>query len=346
MRYGSVLLVFVLLGACADTSPEEVERRRAREIAQTALAALESGDAATAATGFEEAADLAPNEPVLHYDHGVALRESGERDDALTAFGEALRAADPADPVASDALFNVGTENLQSAWLAAGVVAPEALRAALPERLRVGVDLPAGPPAEAISPEVKQQAAQNGLAAATEAVHALRDLVRRTPGDTDAVQNLVLAQAVRRALETTLEEMERESSPDDQQGDQQGEQGQEQEGGQSGEDGQSSDEQQPQPDGAEGSEKPEPEGQGQAAGETPEEDEQARQDEASASRGEEGEGDEQEQQEAAATDPTEDPQERAERALERLLESAAQRARVVREQRAARARRAKVERDW
>lgn len=326
----AVCLALVLAApARADDAGQRAALERAQETVARALEALRGGRAADAADLLANARSAAPGQPVVTFDHGVALAASDREEEAREAYRQALQQGDAADAAVAGARHNLALSHLAAARRVATLLRT-------PGALEDAVRAQGAPGGEPLSPatvtmlasQLRTQAIGDGLDNARTALDLLRDGVRSSPGDADAVRNLILAQRVRRFLEDEKRKQEEQESRQEDQGDenaggdQQESQDQQGEQGQQGEDGQ--EEQQP-PSTGDGQEQPS---------------------QPQAGRDGESSQDSERSETAQQGEPRDLGREEAERLLEQLLDEAALRARQVEQIRAARLRRGAVEKDW
>ncbi len=336
------LLLCVCVGARvahADDASDAAERARAAALraqpdVDAGLAALAAGRADEAVAALRRAVEALPDDPVLHYDLGVALERAGTRDEALKEYAHALRLEGATGDVGARALYNTGTLQLAEAAAAEQLLRdPAAAEAAVRAQ-----GSPDGNPltddmARMLADKLRQSAAERGVKAAGEAAKALRDVVRRDVTDADAARNLVLANRTRRYLKAELEKLQEEQRSQQQQ---KGEQGDESEQQQDASAQQSGDGQQQDAQEAQQQEGGTDQQQGadtqQAQQETG--DEGAHQDDAAEPAAAEGDT------------PHDVGREEAERLLQKLLDAAAQKSREVERLRLERLRRTPVGKDW
>ena len=328
MRFVRALLV-VLLAAVAAAADDDDARRAALERAQPlvarALAALRAGEDATELLARARAE--VPGDPVVLYDHGVALAAAGRADEAREAYRDVLRQ----DDAGTGEVAARTRHNLAGSHLAAARDAASLLRT--PGALEDAVRAAGSPGGEPLTPatvtmlaaQLREQAVADGLRDARTAVEMLRDVVRGRPAERDAVRNLILAQRARRFLEEEQRRQAEEQS--EQQEGEEGEEGDDQEGDQGGQGG----------DGAQGDDAQSRADADDAA--RPEDEQEQGRDDRSA---EEDDGSDTDQ----ASPPRDLGREAAERLLQQLLDAAVQRARQVEQMRAESLRRGAVERDW
>lgn len=327
-----VVLVAALAGVAlgADSDARRVALEKAQALVDQALAALRADRGDDAAELLSRARSAAPGEPVVLFDHGVALEAAGKIEEARDAYRQAVRQGESAiDDVAVRARHNLALSHL----LAARDV--EALLRA-PGALEDAVRASGAPGGEPLTPDtvtmlasqLRSKAIDDGLKNARSAIETLRDTVRTNPADADAVRNLVLAQRVRRFLEEERRrQQEQDAQRNDSGEDEQGDESQDEQQPSAGDDGGSE----------EGGEQPQEQPSGGDEEEQPGEQQP----------GDEGEStDDGQSSDTREGEPRDLGREEAERMLEQLLDAANLKARQVERMRAERLRRGAVEKDW
>ena len=322
------LLASVAMGADDDARRAALER--ARVLVDDALGELEGQRADEAVELLGRARSTVPGEPVIAYDHGVALMSAGKIEEAREAYLEALRqgTSSVAD-VAVRARHNLGLSHLEAARTVAGLLQT-------PGALESAVRAQGSPTGEPLTPasvamlaeELRGKALDDGLTNARAAIEVLRDTVRTTPDDADAVRNMILAQRVRRFLEEEKRQQEQQSEREDK-------------GDQSSDENQEQDQQKGQGDESESEKQGEDPQQKPSAG-----DEEKQEGEQQPGSDGESTDSEQKSGDTREGEPRDVGREEAERQLDQLLDAASLKARQVERIRAERLRRGAGEKDW